>query len=145
MKEKGCLVNREELIRAQELLELERGKVAAETQRTSELQAKNEELMRKLEERDAVIIELERTFYSAKSKLQELKDLQYRAEDKIDSLQEDIKLLSAMLYLALDGNTVPLSAENIRTISRAMRAGVEAEIDEEKKEIVFREEERRGV
>lgn len=145
MKEKGCLVNREELIRAQELLELERGKVAAETQRTSELQEKNNELLLRLKERDAVIIELERTFYSAKSKLQELKDLQYRAEDKIDSLQEDIKLLSAMLYLALDGNTVPLSAENIRTISRAMRAGVEAEIDEEKKEIVFREEERRGV
>lgn len=145
MKEKGCLVNREELIRAQELLELERGKVAAETQRTSELQEKNNELLLRLKERDAVIIELERTFYSAKSKLQELKDLQYRAEDKIDSLQEDIKLLSAMLYLALDGNTVPLSEENIRTISRAMRAGVEAEIDEEKKEIVFREEERRGV
>ena len=145
MKEKGCLVNREELIRAQELLELERGKVAAETQRTSELQEKNNELLLRLKERDAVIIELERTFYSAKSKLQELKDLQYRAEDKIDSLQEDIKLLSAMLYLALDGNTVPLSEENIRTISRAMRAGVEAEIDEEKKEIVFREEERHRV
>lgn len=145
MKEKGCLVNQEELIRAQELLELERAKVAAEMRRTSELLAKNEELMCKLEERDAAIIELERIFSSTKSKLQELKDLQYRAEDKIDSLQEDIKLLSAMLYLALDGNTVPLSAENIRTISRAMRAGVEAEIDEEKKEIVFREEERRGV
>ena len=139
MKEKGCLVNREELIRVEELLEQEKEKVAAESQRAGELMAENNSLHGKLAERNAIILELEGAFSSAKKALDELRDLQYRTEDKMDSLQEEIKLLSAMLYLALDGHTVPLSPENIKTITKAMRYGVEAEIDEGAREIRFKE------
>ena len=136
----GEFVPREELAaEVAKRAQAEKAAAAAEND-LRDLYAVNRELKEELEQRRMAEMELKVLLENAAKKMEELKDLRYRIEDKLLEAKEELKLMSAVLYLFSNGGGVPLTAENVKTIVRAMRVGICAEIDEENRVLCFREE-----
>ncbi len=97
----------------------------------------NRELKKEIESRDLALMELRLLLSRAQKKIEELRDLNIRMEDKLGEAREEMKLLSAVMYLFTAGEGVPLTADNVKAITRAVKMGAEAVIDEQAGEMRF--------
>lgn len=130
MKKMGCLVNREELDKVQAELQSEKEQARAIRKTAENLREENKALQEKLGAMNAIMEELKRMLDAAKEKIIELKDLQYRAEDKITGLEQELQLYSALLYLLGGEGSIPMTKENVKVINRAMHEGITVEMEE---------------
>ena len=97
----------------------------------------NRELKKEIESRELALMELRLLLSRAQKKIEELRDLNFRMEDKLTEAREEMRLLSAVMYLFTSGEGVPLTADNVKAISRAIKMGAEAVIDEQAGEMRF--------